>query len=116
MIVLSLDPVNKTAAMLSIPRDVYINRPGVLVDKINAAYAVGGPDLTRRVVEDLLGIRVNAYALVDFDAFTKIVDAVGGVVIDVQFLVVRDLNFLLLLPPPKSGWWPSWASGVWRDR
>jgi polyisoprenyl-teichoic acid--peptidoglycan teichoic acid transferase len=84
MIVLSLDPVNKTAAMLSIPRDVYVDRPGVFQDKINAAYAFGGYDLARRVVEDLLGIRLNAYALVDFDAFTQIVDSVGGVVIDVR--------------------------------
>ncbi|MEK6226482.1 MAG: LCP family protein [Chloroflexota bacterium] len=98
MIVLSLDPVNKTAAMLSIPRDVYINQPGVLVDKINAAYAVGGPDLSRRVVEDLLGIRLNAYALVDFDAFTKIVDSVGGVVIDVK-RPVRDESY----PTPDYG-------------
>ena len=92
MIVLSLDPVNKTAAMLSIPRDTYIDRPGVLVDKINAAYAFGGPDLSRRVVEDLLGIRLNAYALVDFEAFTKVVDAVGGVVIDVK-RPVRDESY-----------------------
>jgi LCP family protein required for cell wall assembly len=84
MIVLSLDPVNRTAAMLSIPRDVYIDRPGVLTDKINAAYAFGGPDLAKRVVEDLLGIQINSYALVDFDAFTNIVNAVGGVIVDVQ--------------------------------
>src|SRR5436309_15185396 len=98
MIVLSLDPVNKTAAMLSIPRDVYIDRPGVFTDKINAAYAYGGYDLTRKVVEDLLGIRLNAYALVDFDAFTKIVDAVGGVVIDVK-RPVRDEPY----PTPDYG-------------
>jgi LCP family protein required for cell wall assembly len=98
MIVLSLDPVNKTAAMLSIPRDTYIDRPGVFVDKINGAYAFGGPDLTRRVVEDLLGIRINAYALVDFDAFTKIVDTVGGVVIDVK-RPVRDESY----PTPDYG-------------
>ena len=98
MIVLSLDPVNKTGAMLSIPRDTYVDRPGVFVDKINAAYAFGGPDLARRVVEDLLGIRINAYALVDFDAFTKIVDAVGGVVIDVK-RPVRDESY----PTPDYG-------------
>ena len=98
MIVLSLDPVNKTAAMLSIPRDVYIDRPGVFTDKINAAYAYGGYDLTRKVVEDLLGIRLNAYALVDFDAFTKIVDAVGGVAIDVK-RPVRDESY----PTPDYG-------------
>jgi LCP family protein required for cell wall assembly len=98
MIVLSLDPVNKTGAMLSIPRDVYIDRPGVFTDKINAAYAFGGYDLTRKVVEDLLGIRLNAYALVDFDAFTKIVDSVGGVVIDVK-RPVRDESY----PTPDYG-------------
>jgi LCP family protein required for cell wall assembly len=98
MIVLSLDPVNKTAAMLSIPRDVYIDRPGVFTDKINAAYAFGGYDLARKVVEDLLGIRLNAYALVDFDAFTKIVDSVGGVVIDVK-RPVRDESY----PTPDYG-------------
>jgi len=98
MIVLSLDPVNKTAAMLSIPRDVYVDRPGVFTDKINAAYAFGGYDLARKVVEDLLGIRLNAYALVDFDAFTKIVDSVGGVVIDVR-RPVRDESY----PTPDYG-------------
>ena len=98
MIVLSLDPVNKTAAMLSIPRDVYIDRPGVFTDKINAAYAFGGYELARKVVEDLLGIRLNAYALVDFDAFTKIVDSVGGVVIDVK-RPVRDESY----PTPDYG-------------
>jgi LCP family protein required for cell wall assembly len=92
MIVLSLDPVNKTAAMLSLPRDIYIDRPGTFVDKINAAYAFGGPDLSRKVVEDLLGIRLNAYALVDFDAFTKIVDTVGGVIVDVR-RPVRDESY-----------------------
>jgi len=98
MIVLSLDPVNKTAAMLSIPRDVYIDRPGVFTDKINAAYAYGGYDLVRKVVEDLLGIRLNAYALVDFDAFTKIIDSVGGVVVDVK-RPVRDESY----PTPDYG-------------
>jgi LCP family protein required for cell wall assembly len=89
MIVLSLDPVNKTASMLSLPRDIWINRPGLFVDKINGAYAFGGPDLTKKVVEDLVGIKLHAYALVDFEAFTKIVDSVGGVVIDVR-RPVRD--------------------------
>jgi len=92
MIVLSLDPVNKTAAMLSLPRDIYVNRPGMLTDKINAAYAFGGADLSRRVVEDLLGIRINAYALVDFEAFTKIVNTVGGVIVDVH-RPVRDESY-----------------------
>ena len=92
MIVLSLDPLNTTAAMLSLPRDIYIDHPGLLVDKINAAYAFGGPDLARRVVEDLLGIRLHGYAVLDFDAFNRIIDSVGGVVVDVK-LPVRDESY-----------------------
>ncbi len=92
MIVMSLDPLNKTASMLSVPRDILIDRPGVFVDKINAAYAFGGPDLSRRVVGDLLGVPIHAYAIVDFDAFDRIVDAVGGVLVDVK-RPVRDEFF-----------------------
>ena len=84
IIVLSLDPVNRTAAMLSVPRDTLVAIPGHGQDKINAAYAYGGPDLAQKTVEGLLGIRINSYALIDFGAFTRIVDAVGGVVIDVK--------------------------------
>lgn len=84
MIVLSLDPLNRTAAMLSVPRDTLVTIPGHGQDKVNAAYAYGGPALAQRSVESLLGIRLNSYALVDFAAFTRIVDAVGGVLVDVQ--------------------------------
>ncbi len=84
MIVMSLDPLNRTAAMLSIPRDIYINKPGTYQGKINGAFATGGPDLTRRVVNDLLGIRIHSYALVNFEAFNRIVNGVGGVIVDVK--------------------------------
>jgi LCP family protein required for cell wall assembly len=84
MIVMSLDPLNKTAAMLSLPRDIYINKPGMFQGKINAAFAAGGPELTRRVVNDLLGIRIHSYALVNFEAFNSIVNGVGGLIVDVK--------------------------------
>jgi len=89
MIVVSLDPLNKTAAMLSIPRDVYINKPGTFQGKINGAFAFGGPDLVRRVTSDLLGIKIHSYALVNFEAFNRIVNGVGGVIVDVR-RPVRD--------------------------
>jgi LCP family protein required for cell wall assembly len=92
MLVISLDPLNKTAAMLSIPRDVYINKPGTFQGKINGAFAFGGPGLARRLVDDLLGIRLNAYALVNFEAFNKIVDGVGGVIVDAR-RPVRDESY-----------------------
>ncbi|HET8567823.1 MAG TPA: LCP family protein, partial [Candidatus Limnocylindria bacterium] len=88
VILLSLDPLNRTAAMLSIPRDTLVTIPGHGQDKVNSAYSkVGaerGPDLVRRTVEDFLGIPVHSYALIDFDAFTRTVDAFGGVLVDVK--------------------------------
>jgi len=92
MLVVSLDPVNKTASMLSIPRDVYIDKPGTFQGKINGAFAFGGPNLARKVVDDLLGIRINAYALINFEAFNKIVDGVGGVIVDAR-RPVRDESY-----------------------
>ena len=89
MLVVSLDPVNKTAAMLSIPRDIYIDKPGTFQGKINGALAFGGPSLARKLVGDLLGIKINAYTLLNFDAFNKIIDGVGGVVVDAK-RPVRD--------------------------
>lgn len=89
LIVLSLDPLANTAAMLSIPRDTLVAIPGVPnKDKVNAAYSYGGaqrgPDLARRTVEGLLGIPIHSFALIDFAAFTKIVDSFGGVLVDVK--------------------------------
>jgi len=84
MIVLSLDPVNRTAAMLSVPRDTLAAIPGHGQDKVNSAFSLGGPELAQRTIEQLLGIPINSYALINFEAFTQIVDAVGGVTIDVK--------------------------------
>ncbi len=92
MIVLSLDPLNKSAAMLSIPRDVLIDRPGIYQGKINGAFAFGGAPLARSVVNDLLGIRVQSYALVNFDGFNKVVNGVGGVIVDVK-RPIRDESY-----------------------
>ena len=102
VIVLSLDPVNKTGAMLSIPRDTYVKIPGHGSDKINAAYSYGGTnkgaELARRTVEDLLGIPIHTYALIDFEAFDRLVDGVGGLLIDVK-RPIRDESY----PTPEYG-------------
>jgi LCP family protein required for cell wall assembly len=92
LIVLSLDPVNRTAAMLSVPRDTLAAIPGRGGEKVNSAYAMGGPALAQRTVEGLLGIRINSYALINFEAFTNIVDSVGGAFIDVK-RPIRDESY-----------------------
>ena len=92
MMVLSLDPLNHTAAMLSIPRDIVVDRPGVYQGKINGAFAFGGAPLARTVVNDLLGIRVHSYALVNFDGFNVVVNGVGGVLVDVK-RPIRDESY-----------------------
>jgi LCP family protein required for cell wall assembly len=66
-------------ATLSIPRDTVVNIPGHGQDKINAAYAYGGPALAIRTVEQFLGIDVNHLVEVNFDNFPQLVDALGGV-------------------------------------
>jgi LCP family protein required for cell wall assembly len=66
-------------ATLSIPRDTVVNIPGHGQDKINAAYAYGGPALAIRTVEQFLGIQVNHLVEVNFDNFPQLVDALGGI-------------------------------------
>ncbi len=89
IIVFTVDPVNRSAGMLSIPRDTLVTIPGHGEDKINAAFAFGGPDLARKTVSQLVGVPIHSYALVDFRGFSRIVHAVGGVLVDAP-LPVRD--------------------------
>ena len=86
MILISVDPISKTAGMLSIPRDLWINIPGMGYNKINTAYRWGeiyklpggGPGLAMKTVEQFLGVPINYYALINFDAFVKFIDELGG--------------------------------------
>ncbi|HUC20913.1 MAG TPA: LCP family protein [Candidatus Polarisedimenticolaceae bacterium] len=79
IMVASIDPVHKTVAMLSIPRDLYVRIPGHGASKINAANSYGGPDLTKQVVGAVLDLPIHYYMQVDFRGFKQAVDAVGGV-------------------------------------
>lgn len=84
LFVVTVDTTTKQVALLSIPRDTRVKIPGYGWDKINHAYAAGGYKLSQRAVEDLLGIPMDYYAIINFAAFNKIVDAVGGVTINVE--------------------------------
>ena len=84
LFVVMFDPKSKNVSLLSIPRDTRVRIPGNGWDKINHAYAFGGHKLTQQTTEELLGIQVNNYVMVDFSGFESLVDAIGGIDIDVE--------------------------------
>ena len=92
MILLTVDPVARTAGVLSIPRDLWVNIPGGFnYGRINTAYQLGeayqlpggGPQLALDTVEELLGIPIDYYAQIDFGAFVKFIDEIGGIEVEV---------------------------------
>jgi len=84
IILASVDTRNNRLSLLSIPRDTRVNIPGHGWEKINSANVFGGPKLAMQTVSNLLGIPVNYYVLTNFSGFKEIVDALGGVTIDVD--------------------------------
>jgi len=99
MILLTIDPINRTAGILSIPRDLWVNIPGYTYGRINSAYQLGeafqhpnggGPGLAMETVEELLGVPVDYYALVDFNAFERFIDEIGGVKLDIKEKIKVD--------------------------
>lgn len=84
LFVVMFDQKSKNISLLSIPRDTRVRIPGYGWDKINHAYAYGGRELTQKTVEELLGIRIDNYVMVDFSGFKGLVDAIGGVDINVE--------------------------------
>jgi LCP family protein required for cell wall assembly len=87
MMLLTIDPLTKTAGMLSIPRDMWVNIPGFSYGRINMAYADGegsklpggGPELARKTVEQFIGVPIQYYAQIDFSTFSSFIDEIGGI-------------------------------------
>lgn len=84
LMVLTYNPNEQKASLLSLPRDTRVHIEKNDYDKINHAYAYGGHELTKKTVESFLNVPINYYVLIDIQAFEKIIDAVGGVDIDVE--------------------------------
>jgi LCP family protein required for cell wall assembly len=82
---------NGRRQLLSIPRDLKVDIPGEGTNKINAAYAFGGPDLLVQSVAEATGIRPNHYLEVEFAGFAGIVDALGGIELTFPY-PARDLK------------------------
>lgn len=91
MMIAFLDTTNGRAAILSLPRDLYVNIPTRGWDRLNIAdfwgeytkYEGGGPGLMKHVIAENFGIRVDKYARVDFEGFKTIIDTLGGITVNV---------------------------------
>jgi LCP family protein required for cell wall assembly len=91
MILATLDPVTKEAGVLSIPRDLWVPIPGYTENRINTAHALGdaydhpggGPALSVETVEYNLGVEIDYYGRINFQAFIDLVDLIGGIDIEV---------------------------------
>ncbi len=84
---------NKTISLLSIPRDTRVRIPGYGRHKVNAAHAIGGPDLACRTIENLLDVHPDDYIVVDFHGFEKAVDQMGGLTLTVDKQLDYDDNW-----------------------
>ena len=84
LMIATIDPKKDQAALLSVPRDTRVKIKGHGYDKINAAYAYGGHDLTKNTVESFLSVPMDHYVIINIQAFQRIIDAIGGIDIDVE--------------------------------
>lgn len=106
MMLVTIDPIAESAGMLSIPRDLWVEIPGFEHNRINTAYFLGetnrlpggGPALAMATVENLIGVDVNYYALLEFSTFERMIDEIGGV----DVLVPERMK---ISPIGRSSYW-----------
>src|SRR5262249_25002329 len=95
MMLVSLDPASHSLGILSIPRDLYVDVPGYNdLQRVNSPMVLGelgqpgyGPELMMQTVQYNLGIRVHDYVAIDFNTFISVIDAIGGVDINVPYTI-----------------------------
>lgn len=98
IMVLTVDPVTKTAGMLSIPRDMWVNIPGAGYSRINTAWAIGenaklpggGSSLAMQTVSQFIGVPIHYYVQVDFGTFVSFINLIGGIDVYVEERMVLD--------------------------
>lgn len=108
IMLLRTDPRRHRLAFLSIPRDLRVDVPGVGTSKINAAFQLGGATLALRTVRLLTGLEVNHVAFVDFDRFRELVDAVGGIDVDVPQPILSNRFDCPFSSAARCAQWQGW--------
>ena len=108
MLVIHTDPDHHRIAQLFIPRDLRVDIPLHGAQKINAAYAFGGPTLAIKTVERVTGLPINHVVVVDFGTFGQVIDALGGVTIDVPRPIISNKFECPLKTRAECDRWPGW--------
>ena len=96
LMILHIAADRRSAAIISIPRDTWVNVPGYGMHKINAAFSYAGPSLTIATVEQLTDVRIDHLAVIDWSGFEALIDAAGGITVTVPATVtdsVRDITW-----------------------
>ncbi len=91
IMIATLDKEHGKIKLTSLLRDLYVEIPGRGMDKLNHAYAYGGPELTIKTINHNFNMNIRDFATVDFDSFEKIIDILGGIEIDIQPNEVRHV-------------------------
>lgn len=102
------DPGRHRLAYLSIPRDLRVDIPGYGANKINAAFQLGGAALTMKTVRALTGLQPNHVVMVDFDDFRTVIDALGGVEIDVPKPILSNRFDCPYATDARCQQWQGW--------
>ncbi|ARA84466.1 LCP family protein [Bacillus paralicheniformis] len=102
MMVIHYNKKQKQPKLISIMRDSYVDIPGYDKQKVNAAYAYGGPELVRKTLKESFDLDINYYAIIDFKGFAKIVDAVAPDGIEVDVPKKMSYGIGMTLQPGKQ--------------
>ena len=110
MMIVRTDPDENRIALLSIPRDLRVEIPDHGAQKINAAFAFGGPTLAIRTVQNLTGDRlpINHVIVVDFSMFRDVIDALGGVTVNVPKPLLSNKFECPFSTRARCDRWPGW--------
>ena len=107
LLLIRTDPDRHRLSYLSIPRDLRVDIPDYGSAKINAASQIGGPALTIATVQRLTGLPINHVLVLDFDRFRELIDALGGVEIDVPRRILSN-RFDCPYKPARCANWEGW--------
>lgn len=92
MIILTIDDNNRNIKFTSFLRDSYVNISGHKTQKLNAAYAFGGPELLMNTLYKNFNIKIDKYVIVNFWGFQDIIDALGGLDISIKDYEIKEMN------------------------